>query len=132
MANQPLNIVIKQLVQCLKRCNEPVSVDGLLRFSNITVKDPHAFKKKLRVLLGIAVRLGLVQEYNNHFYATTHAEDILPLLTEDTGSDISIISSEETFEEAAGLLSLDSDLSLEPDLSDSEQDDEADKDKGSE
>ncbi|EDW19336.1 uncharacterized protein LOC6583184 [Drosophila mojavensis] len=80
MSNQPLNTIIKQLVQCLKKINEPVSVDHLVHYSNMSVTDPKAFKEKIQMLLGIATRLGLVEEHNHHYFARSHAEDILPVL----------------------------------------------------
>ncbi|TDG43967.1 hypothetical protein AWZ03_009602 [Drosophila navojoa] len=48
--------------------------------------DPKDFKEKIQTLLGIATRLGLVEEYNNHYFARSHAEDILPMLNSKTQS----------------------------------------------
>lgn len=80
MANQPLTIIIKQLVQCLKKINEPVSVNSLVQYYKIGIANPSAFRTKLKMLLDIASRLGLVEEHNGYYFASTHPDDILPIL----------------------------------------------------
>lgn len=87
-SNQPLSIVLKQIVKCLRNLNEPISIDSLLLVSNSPKDDCARIKRKIKTLLDLAVGLGYVKRCNNHYFAATHAEDVLPYLCRgETDSD---------------------------------------------
>ncbi|KAH8418727.1 hypothetical protein KR222_005872, partial [Zaprionus bogoriensis] len=91
--NQPLNIIIKQLVQCLRKINEPISVNELLQVSKVTARKPNELRQRMKMLLDVAVSFGFVKKCNNHYFASTHAEDVVPLLGIDMDNDPSAIGS---------------------------------------
>lgn len=86
-SNQPLNIVLKQLVKCLRNVNEPISIDNLLLLSGPPNEGTANVKRKVKTLLDLAVGLGYVIRCNNHYFASTHAEDVLPFLDFGTETD---------------------------------------------
>lgn len=88
MIKEPLDLGIKQLVQCLRRINEPISIDRLLDVANITRRNPMKFKNQITQLLKMAVRLGFVKKYMNHYFCSTHAQDVMYALDGEVESDL--------------------------------------------
>lgn len=117
MIHEPLDLGIKQLVQCLRRVNEPISIDRLLHITNVTRKNPMKFKKQIRTLLNMAVRLGFVKKCNNHYYSSTHVQDVMCVLGGEVDSGLWNMSDLATHCSETSLSSISSSLSDIGDLS---------------
>ncbi|KAH8380511.1 hypothetical protein KR009_011157, partial [Drosophila setifemur] len=94
----PVRLNGKKLIEKLRWMNEPVTFESLVESFSLKGKsseDLQRIKGKLRNLLNAAVRLGFVKEYNDHYFTSSHVDEVAELIESEMESEDELSSEDD-------------------------------------